>query len=79
MLMNWKRLMQRRLQHEYRRGCMKLPTLPRGLMDPAFKYRRAAETDVAATFARIRRQQKAEAEAANRQPANVKPLTRKAK
>jgi hypothetical protein len=51
---------------------MKRATLPRGLLDPAFKYKRAAETDIAATFARVRRQLKAEAEAAA--VTNVKPL-----
>jgi len=34
----------------------------RSILDPSFKYVPAAKTDVAATFARIRREQKAQAE-----------------
>lgn len=45
--------------------------LRKRLLDRTFKYTKASETDVAKTFARIKRQQK-EAEAA--QPANVKAI-----
>ena len=38
--------------------------LRKRLLDRTFKYTRASETDVAATFRRIKRQQKQEAEAA---------------
>jgi hypothetical protein len=48
---------------------------PPSLMDPSFRYVRAAETNIAKTFQRIRRQQK-EAEAA-KQAANVRPMKRK--
>lgn len=51
---------------------MKKPTL----MDPKFKYVPAAETNLHATFRRIRRELK-EAEAAKKPPANVKPLKAK--
>ena len=60
---------------------MTRPTNPRGLMDPNWRYVRAAETNLEKTFARIRRQQKqaqAEAEAA-KQAANVKPIRKVAK
>lgn len=43
-------------------------------MDPDFKYVHSSETDVAKTFARIRRQLK---EQATKAPANVKPLKKK--
>lgn len=44
------------------------------LMDPAFRYYSAADTDVSRTFARVRREMKA-AEAAKAKPAgNVKAL-----
>lgn len=43
-----------------------------GLMNKGFKYRGHADTDVSATFARIRKQQKAEADALN--AANVRPI-----
>jgi hypothetical protein len=33
--------------------------MPKSLLDPAFKYVPAAETDLRRTFARIRREQKA--------------------
>lgn len=46
------------------------------LLDPAFKYTPAAQTDISKTFARIRREMK---EAAKAQPANVKPLRQKVK
>jgi hypothetical protein len=46
------------------------------LLDPAFKYVPASRTNVAATFARIRREQKA-AEAAAKPPANVKALPKR--
>jgi hypothetical protein len=36
--------------------------MPKSLLDPAFKYVPAAETDLRRTFARIRREQKAIAE-----------------
>jgi hypothetical protein len=36
--------------------------MPKSLLDPAFKYVPAAETDIRRTFARIRREQKAIAE-----------------
>jgi hypothetical protein len=48
-------------------------TQRKGLMDPKFRYIPAAETNIAATFARIRRQMKKEAE---QPPANVKPIRR---
>lgn len=49
-----------------------------GLMDPKFRYTKSGETDIAKTFARIRRQLKAEADA--KQAANVRPIkTRGAK
>jgi hypothetical protein len=32
---------------------------PRSILSPEFKYKNAAETDIAATFRRIRREQKA--------------------
>ena len=34
----------------------------KSILDPTFRYVPAAKTDVAATFARIRREQKAQAE-----------------
>lgn len=37
------------------------PRIP--ITDPRFRYKNAAETDVAATFRRIKREQKAAAEA----------------
>lgn len=49
---------------------MKRPTL----MDPAFKYVPASRTNIALTFARIKRELK---EAAKAQPANVKALPKK--
>lgn len=45
------------------------PTRTR-LLEPGFKYTRAAETNIARTFARIRREQKNEAAQAE----NVKPI-----
>lgn len=49
------------------------------LMDPTFRYYPAADTDVARTFARVRREMKA-AEAAKTKPAgNVKALPKKEK
>jgi hypothetical protein len=51
-------------------------TTRRRLLERTFKYVKASDTDVARTFARIRRQQK-ETEAA--QPANVKPIRKVAK
>lgn len=45
-----------------------------GLLDPKFKYTKAADTDIAKTFARIRRQMK---EAAKAPPPNVKQLKKK--
>jgi hypothetical protein len=44
------------------------------LLDKSFKYVPAAETDIRATFKRIRREMAAAKKAA---PANVKPLKRK--
>jgi hypothetical protein len=41
---------------------------------PTFAYKRAAETNIAATFARIRREMK---EAEKLPPANVKQIQRK--
>ena len=51
--------------------------LRKRLLEKTFKYVRASDTDVARTFARIRRQQK-EAQAAAAQAANVKPIKRSA-
>lgn len=45
--------------------------LRKRLLDPTHRYVKASDTDVARTFARIRKQQKAEAEA---RQTNVKPL-----
>lgn len=42
------------------------------LLDPSFKYVKAADTDVAKTFARVRREMK---EQAAKPAPNVKPLT----
>jgi hypothetical protein len=36
---------------------------PKPITDPSFRYTNAASTDIAATFRRIRREQKAAAEA----------------
>lgn len=47
------------------------------LLDPSFKYVPASKTNIAATFARIRRQLK-EAEQA-KQAANVRPLKKASK
>lgn len=52
---------------------MKAPSL----MDPKFRYVKAAETNIARTFARIRKQIK-EAEAA-KQAQNVRQMKRSAK
>jgi hypothetical protein len=46
-------------------------------MDPSFRYVRAAETNIAKTFARIKRQQK-EAEAAKKAQ-NVRPMRKAVK
>lgn len=46
--------------------------LRKRLLDPAFRYVKASETDVSKTWARVRRQLK-EAEAV-KQAANVKPI-----
>ena len=43
------------------------------LMDPTWKYIPASRTNVAATFARIRREQKA-AETLKQEPAKVRPI-----
>lgn len=49
------------------------------LYDPAFKYTPAASTDIAKTFARIRRQQREEQAATKAQPSTVTPLKKVAK
>lgn len=46
-------------------------TTRRRLLEPGFVYRKASETDLAATFKRIRRQQKAQ-----QQSATVTPIKR---
>jgi hypothetical protein len=49
--------------------------LKKRLLDRTFKYTKASETDVARTFARIRKQQK---EAQAKRPAKVEPIKRRA-
>ena len=41
-----------------------------------FVYRNASQTDLAATFARIRREAKAKEDAEAEKPANVRPIKR---
>ena len=52
---------------------------PKSILDKSFSYRNASETDVAATFKRVRRQlaeqQKADQEVAQK----VRPITKRAK
>lgn len=48
------------------------------LYEKGWRYYPASDTNVARTFARIRRQQREAAEAA-KQPVNVKPIRRQAK
>lgn len=50
--------------------------LRKRLLNPGFRYYRAAETDVARTFKRIRREQREADEQAKAQ--NVSPIKRKA-
>ena len=50
----------------------------KSILDPSFRYRSSAETDLAKTFARIRREQRLAAEAAHEAalgtPKNVSPI-----
>jgi len=52
---------------------------PRSILDRSFRYVPAVKTDVAATFARVRREQLARDRATTEETARVvRPLTRKA-
>jgi hypothetical protein len=46
----------------------------KSILDPSFKYTSSANTDIAKTFARIRREQRRVAEAPAPPPGNVAPL-----
>ena len=46
----------------------------KSILDPSFKYTSSANTDIARTFARIRREQRRTAESAALPPANVASL-----
>lgn len=48
----------------------------KSILDPTFRYIPAANTDIAATFRRIRREQAAERKRAELTAAKVKPIRR---
>jgi hypothetical protein len=50
---------------------------PKSLLDPSFRYVSASNTNIAKTFARIRREMKAETPKPPEPPANVRTLQRK--
>jgi hypothetical protein len=51
----------------------------KSILDPSFRYVSAARTDIRRTFARIRREQAAEAKAREAERANVQPIQQRRK
>lgn len=49
----------------------------KSILDPSFRYVPSSKTDISKTFARVRREIAAQAEA-NKKPKNVKPLRKAA-